>query len=315
MENKVNYGANFPNSIVSIQFSFIVLLIVLGFMSCNTSTSPKKTLNPNFSFGLIADCQYCNVIGEGQRKYSQSDEKLQACVEHFNTMDLSWVIHLGDFIDKDWESFDVVEPIYRQLTMPGYHVLGNHDFLVADSLKGFVPKRLGLPSSYYHFVTKGWRFIILDGNDISFHAYPKESQAYKAAESYYADNQMTSAIWNGAIGMQQMIWLEETFQMAKEKDEQVILFCHFPVFPDNPHNLWNATEVINLIEKYPHVKAYINGHNHDGNYAQKNGVHYLTMKGMVDTEESSYGILSIEEDRLILTGIGREEDRVLEITK
>ena len=301
---------NFPFKSSFIFCSFFFLLI---FTSCNTNKNKKESTDSNFSFGLIADCQYCNIVGEGQRKYSQSDKKLQACVNHFNTIDLSWVIHLGDFIDKDWESFDVVGPIYKQLTMPGYHVLGNHDFSVAEDLKKSVVKRMGLPSPYYHFKTEGWRFVILDGNDISFHAHPKESKEYKAAEEYYTKNEITSPKWNGAIGSEQMKWLEETFKTANEQGESVILFCHFPVYPENQHNLWNAKEVVTLIEKYPNVKAYINGHNHEGNYAHKNGVHYLTMKGMVDTEESSYGVMTVEQNKLVLKGIGREDDRVMVI--
>ena len=48
-----------------------------------------------FSFGAIADCQYCEAPDRGQRKYSASKEKLRQCVEHFNREDLSFVIHLG----------------------------------------------------------------------------------------------------------------------------------------------------------------------------------------------------------------------------
>ena len=277
------------------------------------SSSQKQKVSKSFSFGVIADCQYCNVVGEGQRKYSLSDQKLQTCVNHFNTMDLSYVVHLGDFIDKDWESFDVVGPIYKQLSMPGYHVLGNHDFSVADDKKASVVRKMGLESAYYHFSSDGWRFIILNGNDVSFYAYPAGSDQYLASEKYYTDNKIKSAKWNGGVGLTQINWLEETLQNAEEQEENVILYCHFPVYPENPHNLWNAKEVITLLEKYPNVKAYINGHNHDGNYGQKKGIHYLTMKGMVDTEESAYSVMSISENQLEIKGIGREEDQILKI--
>ncbi|MFT4567502.1 MAG: manganese-dependent ADP-ribose/CDP-alcohol diphosphatase [Saprospiraceae bacterium] len=277
------------------------------------STGKKEIGTKTFSIGLIADCQYCNVIGQGQRKYSLSDRKLQTCVNHFNTMDLSYVVHLGDFIDKDWESFDVVGPIYKQLSMPAYHVLGNHDFSVENSKKASVVKKMGLDSAYYHFSSEGWRFIVLNGNDISFHAYPEDSDQYLAAEQYYAENQIESPKWNGALGQKQMIWLEETLTNAKKQEENVILFCHFPVYPENQHNLWNAKEVTALLERYSNVKAYINGHNHEGNYAEKKGIHYLTMKGMVDTEETSYGVMSISEGQLEIKGIGREENRILRI--
>ncbi|MFT6059924.1 MAG: hypothetical protein ACJAU9_001352 [Lentimonas sp.] len=33
-------------------------------------------------------------------------------------LDLAFVTHLGDFIDRDFESFDEVNSIYNQLKMP-----------------------------------------------------------------------------------------------------------------------------------------------------------------------------------------------------
>ena len=48
-------------------------------------------------------------------------------VKELNTHDLKFVIHLGDFIDRDYDSFDKVLPIYQTLKMPAYHASGNHD--------------------------------------------------------------------------------------------------------------------------------------------------------------------------------------------
>ena len=88
----------------------------------------KEKHKAEFAFGAIADCQYCADPGRGARKYALSEDKLTKCVTHLNTMDLEYVVHLGDFIDRDFKSFDVVGPIYKKLKMPKYHVLGNHDF-------------------------------------------------------------------------------------------------------------------------------------------------------------------------------------------
>ena len=44
-----------------------------------------------------------------------------------------------------------------------------------------------------------WRFVVLDGNDISFHAYPKDSEKYKEAEEYYTANKISSPKWNGGL--------------------------------------------------------------------------------------------------------------------
>jgi len=295
---------------VGMRLLFLPLFIVIVY-GCKKKLPMVNKEDLSFSFGIIADCQYCNAKTAGDRNYAISDQKLEQCVHHLNTLDLEFTIHLGDFIDKDWESFDVVGPIYNQLKMPKYHVLGNHDFSVVDEKKSEVVEKMGLPSEYYDFSLKGWRFVVLNGNDVSFHAYPKGSDEYKMAETYYSENKISSPKWNGAMGSAQMQWLESVLAAATENKEKVILYSHFPIYPENVHNLWNAAEVLTMIEKYNVVKAYINGHNHEGNYDVKNGVHFITMKGMVDTEETSYSIIKLSHEQLEIVGFGRESSKVL----
>ena len=270
-----------------------------------------KQAKYKFSFGAIADCQYCSGPNRGSRHYSSSAKKLHQCVRELNSHDLKFVIHLGDFIDRDYASFDKVLPIYQSLKMPAYHALGNHDFDVADKWKAKVPERMGMKSKYYDFSIEDWRFIVLDGNDVSFHAYPKDSSEYREAEVYYRENKIRSPRWNGAVGEKQLTWMKEVLKAAEKKGEKVVLYCHFPVYPADPHNLWNAKEVISILETFSCVKAYINGHNHKGKYGQKNGIHYLTLKGMVETESNAYSIIGIFQDRIKVIGYGRETDRSL----
>ena len=264
-----------------------------------------------FSFGAIADCQYCRGPNRGSRHYSSSVKKLHECVQELNSHDLKFVIHLGDFIDRDYVSFDKVLPIYQSLKMPAYHALGNHDFEVADKWKAKVPERMGMQSKYYDFSIEDWRFIVLDGNDVSFHAYPKDSLQYKKAGVYYRENKIRSPKWNGAVGEEQLAWMRKILKSAQEKGEKVVLYCHFPVYPADPHNLWNAKEVVSILEEFSCVKAYINGHNHKGKYGQKDGIHYITLKGMVETEDSAYSIISVHQDELKVKGYGRESGRNL----
>ncbi|NDH15660.1 MAG: hypothetical protein EBY48_00990 [Opitutae bacterium] len=290
----------------------IRLLGLISFALCaSVLAEEKKNTKYKFSFGAIADCQYCEVPDRGGRKYAASKEKLHQCVEHFNKEDLSFVIHLGDFIDRDFSSFDEILPIYDSLDAPGYHVLGNHDFEVADKFKERVPSKLGMPSKYYDFLIKDWRFVCLDGNDLSFIAYPKDSEGYRKSEKYYRENKIQSPRWNGGVGQEQLMWLRKTLEKAEDSEEKVALFCHFPVYPPDPHNLWNAKEVIALLEEFSCVKAYINGHNHKGKYGIKSGIHYLTCKGMVDTNESAYSIANVFQDRIEVTGYGRETKQKL----
>lgn len=295
--------------------SFTSLALAAAFLptfaSSNAKAADPAEPSHTFQFGVIADCQYCNGQATGERKYTLSPRKLEHAVEHFNALDLEYVVHLGDFIDRDFESFAVVGPIYEQLKAPHHHVLGNHDFSVADENKKDVPKKMGLTSRYYDFEVKGWRFVVLDGNDISFHAYPEGSPKYQEAQNYCEKNKIESPKWNGAIGPEQIAWLNDVLKRATDNKENVILYCHFPIYPENVHNLWNAKEIIKVVERYPCVKAYMNGHNHAGNYGFKNGVHYLTFKGMVDTEETSYARVAVQPGHMKIIGHGREKNRIL----
>ncbi len=268
------------------------------------------TAEPKFRFGAIADCQYCKETS-AVRKYNLSPKKLAACVEHYNKLDLAFVVHLGDFIDRDFESFDVVGPVYNRLKAPHYHVLGNHDFSVADDKKALVPKRMGLKKRYYDFTHKNWRFIVIDGNDVSLYAYPKNDPRTKAATAFHRRLKAGTPTWNGGASDKQLKWIESRLKLATQAKERVILFCHFPVYPANVHNLWNDEAVTGLLAKYPCVAAYINGHNHGGNYGKNGNIHYLTLKGMVDTVKSSYSVIEVHESELKVVGYGRQENRVM----
>ena len=280
--------------------------------SCSLIAENDRTNKPLFRFGAVADCQYCNQTS-GVRKYNLSPQKLRDCVEHYNKLDLAFVIHLGDFIDRDFKSFATVTPIYNRLKAPHYHVLGNHDFSVTDDKKALVPAQLGLKERYYDFTHNGWRFLALDGNDVSLHAYPKNDPRTKAAAIFHRNLKAGTPNWNGAVGKGQLKWIKDKLESATKNHEKVILFCHFPIYPANVHNLWNADALTKLLSKYPCVVAYINGHNHEGNYGTKDKIHYLTIKGMVNTTENAYSIIEVHKDQLLLKGVGRQEDREMHL--
>jgi predicted MPP superfamily phosphohydrolase len=295
------------------RFLITFIWLISGLLLIHTGTLNAQ--EPDLIFGVIADCQYCDIEANGERKYAQSDEKLEQAVTHLNRMDLDFVVHLGDFIDRDYQSFQVVLPIWEQLTMPAYHVLGNHDYSVDNQYKSRIHTLLGMPAKYYDFGYKKWRFVVLDGNDLSMHAYPGGTKKYRQSRESYEKHAANSPEWNGALGKTQLQWLESALKKAQDAGESVILFAHFPVYPENRHNLWNAPEIVELIGQYPGVKMYMNGHNHAGNYGEKNGVHYLTLKGMVNTDTTSYAVVGLSETQVKISGCGREVSRKLSLSK
>lgn len=270
---------------------------------------------PMLSFGVIADPQYADVKPAGSRHYRESLGKLKAAVTELNKLDLKFVVTLGDVIDRKIESFNDIVPLYKPLMAPKKFVLGNHDFEVADQDKGKVLGCLGMKKSYYAESVGDWHFIYLDGTDVSTYRYTKDSAetaaAKKQREKLVKEKRNNARPWNGALGADQMQWFSTELDKAKAANKRVIVFNHYPVFPLNDsHNLWNNREVVELIAEHPNVIAYMNGHNHRGNYAVNKNCHYVNFKGMVETKDkSAFAVVRCYPDRIEVDGFEAEPDR------
>ncbi|MDF1816531.1 MAG: metallophosphoesterase [Verrucomicrobiales bacterium] len=292
-------------------------LATSGSVAAAGSSGFSAETNPLFSVGLIADAQYVDADPGGIRHYRNSIKKLSAAVKSINEADVDFSIHLGDLIDRDFASFDdILEPL-RDLKSSVYQILGNHDFSVAEDKKPEVAAKMGITNPYYAFSKGGVRFIFLDGTEVSTFAQPKGStihqQASEMLAEYVAKGRKSAKSWNAAIGPEQMKWLEAQLKEAASSGDKAIISCHYPILPDNSHNLWNDQEVLAVIERFPGVVvAWLNGHNHAGNYGERNGVHFVTIQGMVDTPDSNaFAVMDVLPDRLKIRGSGRVPDREL----
>lgn len=159
------------------------------------------------------------------------------------------------------------------------------------------------------------RFIFLNGNELSTYASNNKGEIKDATDYIEAlknEGSINAVDWNGGIRRKQLEWLRDELNNSKEADEKVILFCHFPVWPENNHNLLNYKEVLSLLEKYPNIVAWFNGHNHAGNYGNFNMIHFVTLKGMVETETSnSFALVEVYKNKLWIKGYGREKSQIL----
>lgn len=290
--------------------------ITLPLAMCGVSRAESSS-KPDLVFGVIADPQYADADMRMGRYYRNSLDKLGKAVEDLNGKELSFVVTLGDLIDKDFKSFDAIMPIYEKLKHPHHPVLGNHDFEVADEDKPKVVVKAGLEKAYYSKSVGNWRFLFVDGTDVGIWRYPAEDPRTAEAKEMLAglkEKKIRNALpYNAAVGEEQMKWLEAELDTAKEAKQQVVVFNHYPVIPaGDPHNLWNSTELVELLSRYDHVAAYMNGHNHKGNYGEHRGCHYVNLKGMVETEDkSAYATVRCFADRLEIEGYGMEPDRDL----
>jgi len=292
----------------------LLFLLITGLVLLS-SCSKKE---PFLKIGLVADPQYANKPTAGKRHYRESLWKLEEAIDTFNYHKVDFVQNLGDIIDVDWESFDSILPIYDKLhpDIENYQLLGNHDFDIDSTHFKDLLEKLSMPDYYYSYSKKGWRFIVLDATDYSYYSYPLHKYDTNRVHDYaeIGKEKSNNHPWNSAIGEEQQSWIKQELDSASVLGQKVIVFSHLPIRPhDDLHNLWNDDEIINLIESSSDVVAFISGHNHAGAYAFENGIHYITMFGMVDTPINSYGILEFYTDSLVLKGYGNQKTIQLKI--
>jgi hypothetical protein len=222
-------------------------------------------------------------------------------------------------VDRYWESFQNVLPLYDELKHKKFFLLGNHDFTTPNHSLQTLVRTVGMPAPYYDFVRHGYRFIVLDGNEISLFALPDGDPRRVLAERRLAELKASGAknaqSYNGSLSDTQFEWLRQKVQEAVAADQKIIIMNHYPVYPEHETNAWDSERLIQLVTETPNIVAYFNGHNHAGNYGEKGGKHFLTFRGMVETPtDTAYAIVEVLPDRLEVKGFGLQESRTLNLT-
>ena len=270
---------------------------------------------PLFTFGILADVQYCDCDPAGTRFYRSSQEKLREAITTFKENPIDFIINLGDLIDSDYSSFKPVLDIIDSSGLKTFHVTGNHDYSVDPRFKKRLPVLSYSSEGYYSFIHENFRFIFLNGNELSSYISNNKT-SIKQAEEYLAilknSGEINAVEWNGAFSNRQLLWLKNQLDEAANNNEKVFLLCHFPLVPYTIYNLLNYNEVLPILENYQNIVAWFNGHNHSGNYGNFNKIHFVTFKGMVETDTSnSFALLNVYKNKIWIRGYGREKSQIL----
>jgi 3',5'-cyclic AMP phosphodiesterase CpdA len=270
---------------------------------------------PRVSFAVLTDIHYADHPPNLKLDYRGSWDRLSRAVESINAARPEFAIQLGDLVDCEACNLPRILSVYRTLAARQYHVLGNHDFCVP---RAELQQQLRMQNSWYDFAAGGWRFIVLDGMDVSIPgrtAGTPEQEAAQTLAALRARNAPNAHDWNGGIGEAQQRWIRDTLQRARGAGERAIVFCHFPLLPEAAtpeHLLWNSEEILRILRESPAVAAYMNGHAHDGGYAMRDGIHFVTFPGMVESgDRNSYTLVDVYDDRLELRGSGTAPSRSL----
>jgi len=275
------------------------------------ATSITLAQQPEFSFAVFTDIQYGDQPDSGRREYRRSLAKLREAVETLNKRrDLDFAIQLGDLIDSRAPDLDTILPVWQSLSIRTYNVAGNHDF---SAPRRELVRRLDINAGYYEFTRPGWRFLVLDGMDLSIGSPEGPAMLQKLKDA----NAPNAQEWNGGIGEAQLAWLKDRLGKAAAAHERVIAFCHFPILTESStpvHLLWNHDAVRGVLEASHAVAGWFNGHDHNGGYAVRDGIHFVTFPGMVESGAgTSYTILRVFQDRLELSGTPNTPSRTLRL--
>lgn len=261
------------------------------------------------TFGIVTDIHYALIPDNGVRTYSQSLDKLRECVDTMNKYKVDFLIELGDFKDmnqppdeqKTLEYLKQAEDVYSKFKGRRYHVLGNHDedciskeqFLSVAQNSGISRKE-----SYYSFNSGGFHFVVLDAN------YDSTGQDFDHGRFDWGDPN---------IPEKEMKWLKDDLSKTKNP---VIVFIHQLLDGAEPYQVNNARQVRTILENNGKVKCVFQGHYHEGNYSEINGIHYYTLRSLIEgqkPEGNSYAIVKATSNKIEIRGFRKTESMTLSL--
>ena len=113
-----------------------------------------------------------------------------------------------------------------------------------------------------------------------------------------------------------MEWLKSKLTQARGNREKVIVFNHFALLKSaaSKHRMKKPQPVLKLINESGCVVAYFAGHDHAGGYAFQEGIHHITVKGMVEAPiHNAYAVIEVYPTKLKEVGYGKEPSRELNL--
>ena len=253
-------------------------------------------------FGIVTDCHYADADPLGTRFYRESLGKLAECVDRMNTERVDFLIELGDFKDQNRPAVEEktlvhlqnIEAAFRRFNGRRYHVLGNHD-VDSISKQQFLShvEDTGIDAgrSYYSFDVSGLHFIVLDAN-------------YRPDGSDYDHGNFD---WTNAnIPAHELDWLQRDLAACSGC---TVVFVHQRLDGAGPVFVKNASQVRRILQASGQVLAVFQGHDHDGDYSHLDGIHYYTLKAVVEghgEDNNSYAVIEVHPDRNVtVTGYRR----------
>ena len=320
--------------------------------------------------GLIADVQYCDTPdgssfdGSETRRYRGSLALAAAAAADFEAAGCSIVVQCGDLIDGKCNpgaaaagpplapacenSLAMLQRALGALSSSAYdllHVRGNHENYNAALAEQRSLLRLPAGAEFFdeglfaysYAPHASWRFIVLDGYDVSL-ARARGSAEFAAAQALLRAHNPNACAhgdegaprgdffaglkgsldarfvpFNGAVGARQLEWLAAQLAAARSAAQRVVVFSHIPLAAGNKAVrgeifstlLWNYAEVNAVLAPFATtVAAVFSGHNHSGSWGREGGILHLTLPSPLLFPQGSHAVVRLFADRLELAPFG-----------
>lgn len=253
---------------------------------------------PPLKIGLITDLHYADKPAAGTRYYRETLGKLEDAGRQFEQDKITFVVELGDLIDAadsvqtEQRYLSTIDREFSTICDDRHYVLGNHcvDTLKKEEFLGGV----GQAKSYYSFDRGGFHFVVLDS------CFRSDGQPYGRNNSVWTDANVPPA---------ELEWLVADLKATRKP---VIVFAHQRLDVSNSHGVKNCTVVRRALEASGNVLSVFQGHSHQNDVKDINGIHYCTLVAMVEgsgAENNGYSAMSIAANGTIaIKGFCKQND-------
>lgn len=267
------------------------LVIASRFAGMRSAHAGESSHRIKLRFGIVTDAHFADGAPRGSRHYQESVAKMAECVTLMNEEKVDFLVELGDFKDqgappREQETLQylaTIEEVFRQFAGPRYHVLGNHDvdsLSKAQFLANIENTGIQKDATYYTFDAKGVRLVVLDAN------YNADGTDYNHGQFDWTDTN---------VPPQELDWIRKNLASTPKP---IIVFVHQQLDGTGSHSIRNAQRVRHILQECRRVLAVFQGHNHAGHYSHIEGIHYYTLKAMVEgsgEENSAFAIVEVDD--------------------
>jgi len=239
-------------------------------------------------FGLVTDMHYADKAPAGTRHYRETLDKLQEAGAHFQKNNIQMLVELGDLIDAagtvatEQRYLKTINREFSAICKDRHYVLGNHcvDTLKKEEFLGGVEQS----KSYYSFDRGGLHFVVLDA------CFRSDGTPYQRKNFKWTDANIPPA---------ELEWLAADL---KANAKPVVVFAHQRLDVSNSHGVRNNAQVRKLLAAAGNVLAVFQGHSHKNELKDIDGIHFCTMRAMVEgagKENNGYSVIDIEPSGVI----------------